>query len=80
MAVSIHAPARGATPEGSWPNGFRRFQSTRPHGARHSRRAPLQAPRRFQSTRPHGARPSPDRLGPKISHVSIHAPARGATW
>ena len=80
-AVSIHAPARGATSidtpktdiDGS-------FQSTRPHGAR--RPAPALAPpllTLFQSTRPHGARQlcSPQEIGGR--RVSIHAPARGAT-
>ncbi len=33
------------------------FQSTRPHGARPTRRARATAITRFQSTRPHGARP-----------------------
>ena len=78
-AVSIHAPARGAT----WPgnpgrSGGRRFnprartgrddepellpvddikfQSTRPHGARHATRNGYEIVTTFQSTRPHGAR------------------------
>ena len=54
--VSIHAPARGATALGRLPFVFRKFQFTRPRGAR------LREPRRvrfdlaFQFTRPRGAR------------------------
>ena len=120
--VSIHAPARGAT-------GFRRgnmppaeFQSTRPRGARHRAwsfsaaglSVSIHAPARgataislnscnsmsFQSTRPRGARPDASSatgstrcFNPRAragrdrrrrrerghKHVSIHAPARGAT-
>ena len=35
--------------------------------------------RKFQSTRPHGARPHRPFLALRQQHVSIHAPARGAT-
>ena len=34
-AVSIHAPAGGATADNSNPSGNEVFQSTRPRGARH---------------------------------------------
>ena len=34
----------------------------------------------FQSTRPHGARRAGSRVGHHTPDVSIHAPARGATW
>ena len=34
LVVSIHAPARGATPFGRRANVLRRFQSTHPHGVR----------------------------------------------
>ncbi len=58
----------------------RRFQSTRPRGARrmHARcpRHSLQS--MFQSTRPRGAR-RPDGRDVCDDRVSIHAPARGAT-
>jgi len=56
--VSIHAPTRGATTSLSFPISLRRFQFTRPRGARRDRRVdhrPVQQP------------------------VSIHAPTRGAT-
>ncbi len=144
-AVSIHAPARGATVfadyfeprlafQSTRPRGARRagkilyiyrsmFQSTRPRGARLARPVspgpalpPFQSTRprgarlaivatkfatsMFQSTRPRGARLRwyelrgyPNGFNPRaragrdkpglyldrIRHVSIHAPARGAT-
>ena len=78
--VSIHAPARGATCESVafWLIGS--FQSTRPHGARpHSVDLP-DLIWGFQSTRPHGARHFVYCGGSGSSIVSIHAPARGATF
>jgi len=56
--VSIHAPARGATPKPllTW-QSRRSFQSTRPHGARQGFFRDVPNPPVFQSTRPHGARP-----------------------
>ena len=59
----------------------RRFQSTPPRGGRPSSRVDRAARVRFQSTPPRGGRPScccrPD--GSRV-RVSIHAPARGATF
>jgi len=55
------------------------FQSTRPHGARHQRVVGGFMGHWFQSTRPHGARPLRHCQLSLINHVSIHAPARGAT-
>ncbi len=56
-AVSIHAPTRGAT-KGQLLFSFdKKFQSTRPHGARHVLIARRYTFSTFQSTRPHGARP-----------------------
>ena len=56
--VSIHAPARGATPH-FWPAAMNSesFQSTRPHGARQGYARTKARLWWFQSTRPHGARP-----------------------
>jgi len=101
-AVSIHAPARGATirifclsrvPCGFNPRArtgrdrllytkleYRRCFNPRARTGRD--RAGLQWPaslQLFQSTRPHGARHTPPELPPEGSDVSIHAPARGAT-
>ena len=54
--VSIHAPARGATPQGHRVAGTSRFQSTRPRGARQWSLGAVVWLVRFQSTRPRGAR------------------------
>ncbi len=57
------------------------FQSTRPRGAR--RASPpgrVSKTTLFQSTRPRGARPTFAEFDDRKRPVSIHAPARGATW
>ena len=54
--VSIHAPTGGATSSGSTSATMKRFQSTRPWGARHDMVATLHFEMPFQSTRPRGAR------------------------
>ena len=82
------------------PSRSRKFQFTRPHGARQPSRNTGTSRQGFQFTRPHGARPSSPwpvpvrrrfnsraRMGrdsrkhavAKAVHVSIHAPAWGAT-
>ena len=55
-AVSIHAPARGATFANEALALGKEFQSTRPRGARPPRRNRMVNARMFQSTRPRGAR------------------------
>ena len=55
------------------------FQSTRPHGARLQGGATVIYGGMFQSTRPHGARRSSIDSQARRIHVSIHAPAWGAT-
>jgi len=56
------------------------FQSTRPRGARHHKGDELWNQQKFQSTRPRGARHFSTSAHPRDSlHVSIHAPAWGAT-
>mgnify|MGYP006976775791 CR=1 FL=1 len=80
--LSIHAPARGATP----PNGSVScwtscFQSTHPRGVR--RTLPSLSPNicaSFQSTHPRGVRPEGQFNQTGRRRLSIHAPARGATW
>ena len=57
LAVSIHAPARGATCRAGDNLHLFQFQSTRPHGARRLTRRSVMDQIKFQSTRPHGARP-----------------------
>ena len=68
--VSIHAPARGATTFMRTSRGaHRRFQSTRPRGARRYIHGTSRgAHRRFQSTRPRGAR---------LAHVRLCRPGKG---
>ena len=77
--ISIHAPAKGATCFGRPKNYWSRFQSTlprreRPHCGVQER--PLQI---FQSTLPRRERPFSADASPAARHISIHAPAKGAT-
>jgi len=79
QAVSIHAPAWGATQREGRVDIEAMFQSTRPRGARLDdvlRDAPAAL---FQSTRPRGARLRTAEEGYNGNDVSIHAPAWGAT-
>ena len=121
--VSIHAPARGATPllrlsvfremfQSTHPHGVRHyychramrlslFQSTHPHGVRLTMIGSIIGGAMFQSTHPHGVRRGVGKLrgrygcfNPRtrtgcdrfhkrmrvMTVVSIHAPARGATY
>gem|GEM_PF-92077 len=55
------------------------FQSTRPRGARRTRARAGTTSSTFQSTRPRGARRSVRSRCIRQPHVSIHAPAWGAT-
>ena len=73
---------RGARPVRYSPaNGRTMFQSTRPRGARPMRREAVAGYAFwFQSTRPRGARLSSLLEARRLHLVSIHAPARGATW
>ena len=79
--VSIHAPARGATARHSIPPANTvQFQSTRPRGARPDE--PFIEGFHTRSFNPR-AREGRDRKYGVIRAskiVSIHAPARGATW
>ena len=61
IVISIHAPARGATPASTGSCATPRFQSTRPRGARLFPFSRSRQSRRFQSTRPRGARPRQSR-------------------
>ena len=79
--VSIHAPARGATGSGFRIRSMRpMFQSTPPRGGRLRLSGQIEVVDGvFQSTPPRGGR-QPQTALPRLSeHVSIHAPARGAT-
>ena len=80
-SVSIHAPARGATRSHAAPcDVMQTFRSTLPHGER-PRCATIsrRSIRLFRSTLPHGERPARLDAHRRCMHVSIHAPARGAT-
>jgi len=78
-AVSIHAPARGATTASSCITVLcRPFQSTRPCGARPSVHARRAASRSF-NPRARAGRDPESGIGNSRTGVSIHAPARGAT-
>ena len=54
--VSIHAPTGGATPSRCRRPTRRRFQFTRPRGARRAGDRPPETKKKFQFTRPRGAR------------------------
>ena len=54
--VSIHAPARGATPRRLSFGTPQKFQSTHPHGVRPLRWGDVVFYNEFQSTHPHGVR------------------------
>ena len=77
--VSIHAPAWGATSHPRICTYLLKFQSTHPHGVRPSTEAVAAQKAAFQSTHPHGVRHSRACNREKQHHVSIHAPAWGAT-
>ena len=77
--VSIHAPAGGATHERIPAAALSLFQSTRPHGARPLRASSARSRSSFNPR----ARTGRDERGNSNGfkrRVSIHAPARGATW
>jgi len=77
LEVSIHAPAGGATPTPAVPVTIGCF-NPRARGGRDIFRHDMLMRFWFQSTRPRGARPYfQTRKAQK--HVSIHAPAGGAT-
>ena len=80
VAISIHAPARGATVSPSYGLLPSVFQSTPPRGGRQRKKEIGLNDFLFQSTPPRGGRHhSIDQLYQKPDWISIHAPARGAT-
>ena len=66
-----------------WPavifTSWKVFQSTHPRGVRLSVYIAAVDQRIFQSTHPRGVRPTCCSLSSAMLHISIHAPARGAT-
>ena len=79
IQVSIHAPARGATKARAEWWASKKFQFTRPRGARPSRSACFRPRASFNSRAREGRDASLYASSLPIT-VSIHAPARGATW
>ena len=79
FAISIHAPAWGATSVLFLPPPFLQFQSTLPRGERPHHAKQGFPSWLFQSTLPRGERPGALLgLGAALD-ISIHAPAWGAT-
>ena len=74
-------PAKGATAVlSAQGNMYRSFQSTHPRGVRRTAFPCAPHNPRFQSTHPRGVRLNSDANFNLIDIVSIHAPARGATF
>ena len=78
--VSIHAPTWGATFCSRIVRLLSPFQSTHPHGVRPAKAGELLPVYWFQSTHPHEVRPNLAHITIEVKHVSIHAPAWGATY
>ena len=72
--VSTHAPAWGAMVLIRSIYDGKRFQLTRPHGARSFRPIQAQAPNLFQLTRPHGARSRVVHVGEKLCKFQLTRP------
>ena len=78
--VSIHAPAREATFFANSRAMALAFRSTPPRGRRPDSPGRYRGSSQFRSTPPRGRRPA-DRWTASVPRaVSIHAPAREATW
>ena len=77
--ISIHAPARGATLYKLNKKYDGKFQSTLPRGERPKPEKMNFITLLFQSTLPRGERRTKNGNKFKITIISIHAPARGAT-
>ena len=79
LHVSIHVPAWGATTEFLAMRLPTMFQSTFPRGERHTANHGCLFWEMFQSTLPRGERQGAGVREQRGDHVSIHAPAWGAT-
>ena len=77
--ASIRAPARGATRTQCLMTSPHEFQSAPPRGGRLVQGDLFAVVIRFQSAPPRGGRHEIDVEAVLVSHVSIRAPARGAT-
>ncbi len=78
--ISIHAPARGATEKQKGGEQMSQFQSTLPRGERHGVATAESTTYIFQSTLPRGERRLTMENVINLGDISIHAPARGATF
>ena len=79
VAISIHAPAKGATPARGGKPHERNISIHAPaKGATALARRPLSLAK-FQSTLPRRERRRPALTGGRTNPISIHAPAKGAT-
>ena len=79
FAISIHAPAKGATQESNQRLELAIFQSTLPRRERQALLCPCFCAILFQSTLPRRERHRQTRTDPRWTPISIHAPAKGAT-
>ena len=77
--ISIHAPARGATHDGSPVSNTNGFQSTLPQGERPCRAIKMASRGYFNPRSRKGSDRQPQAGYGKGHKISIHAPARGAT-
>ena len=78
--ISIHAPARGATKTYENILSLEEFQSTLPRGERQEHDSVRLDLGKFQSTLPRGERLFEISGKYETVFISIHAPARGATF
>ena len=79
-AISIHAPAKGATTINQWSMPTNIFQSTLPRRERLWLSWGLIRVVKFQSTLPRRERLSARPVMQQLLRISIHAPAKGATF
>jgi len=79
MAVSIHTPTRGATKTFGLLMILNKFQSTRPHGARHVRQVKADLKAQVSIHTPTRGATQYVTISGKAEDVSIHTPTRGAT-
>ncbi len=78
--ISIHAPAKGATLLAKLSRPPLLFQSTLPRRERQRKADCITDFLRFQSTLPRRERPAKSELPGAEEFISIHAPAKGATF
>ena len=77
--ISIHAPARGTTPQTAMDVCDAIFQSTPPRGGRPPQWNAMQPHQNFNPRPREGDDPKDHVSRRRRSNISIHAPARGAT-